>query len=151
MHGGGAAAQGAEVIRMYQTLLGKEGFRKGIDLYFQVTIQYASQVHLHQLKLGKHFQSLQHSYCTVTLSFWMMELNNKLITNKAFVCGCLQRHDGQAVTCDDFLAAMADANGVDLSGIARWWVGCSSSKLQTMFSMNMHGSGCAATLEFAVL
>lgn len=27
-----------------------------------------------------------------------------------------QRHDGQAVTCDDFLAAMADANGEDLSG-----------------------------------
>lgn len=27
-----------------------------------------------------------------------------------------KRHDGHAVTCDDFLAAMADANGVDL----RW-------------------------------
>jgi aminopeptidase N len=25
------------------------------------------------------------------------------------------------VTCDDFLAAMADANGVDLSGFARWY------------------------------
>ncbi|GBF99642.1 peptidase M1 family [Raphidocelis subcapitata] len=33
-----------------------------------------------------------------------------------------KRHDGQAVTCDDFLAAMSDANGgVDLSGIARWY------------------------------
>ena len=48
--------KGSEVVRMYQTLLGKDGFRKGMDLYFQ-------------------------------------------------------RHDGQAVTCDDFLAAMADANG----------------------------------------
>ena len=28
----------------------------------------------------------------------------------------------KAVTCDDFLSAMSDANGgVDLSGIARWW------------------------------
>lgn len=27
----------------------------------------------------------------------------------------------QAVTCDDFLAAMADANGEDLSGIAKWY------------------------------
>jgi aminopeptidase N len=27
----------------------------------------------------------------------------------------------QAVTCDDFLAAMADANGEDLSGIGRWY------------------------------
>jgi len=32
-----------------------------------------------------------------------------------------KRHDGQAVTCDDFLAAMADANGEDLSGIAKWY------------------------------
>jgi hypothetical protein len=27
----------------------------------------------------------------------------------------------QAVTCDDFLAAMADANGEDLSGIGKWY------------------------------
>ena len=27
--------KGAEVIRMYRTLLGAEGFRKGMDLYFE--------------------------------------------------------------------------------------------------------------------
>jgi aminopeptidase N len=58
--------KGAEVVRMYQTLLGRDGFRKGMDLYFQ-------------------------------------------------------RHDGQAVTCDDFRAAMMDANGVDLTQFARWY------------------------------
>ncbi len=58
--------KGAEVIRMYQTLLGKEGFRKGMDLYFE-------------------------------------------------------RHDGQAVTCDDFRAAMADANDRDLAQFERWY------------------------------
>ena len=58
--------KGAEVVRMYQTLLGKEGFRKGMDLYFE-------------------------------------------------------RHDGQAVTTDDFRQAMADANGVDLSQFQRWY------------------------------
>lgn len=58
--------KGAEVIRLYEQVLGKEGFRKGMDLYFQ-------------------------------------------------------RHDGQAVTCDDFLAAMADANGEDLSELAKWY------------------------------
>ena len=58
--------KGAEVVRMYERVLGKEGFRKGMDLYFQ-------------------------------------------------------RHDGQAVTCDDFRAAMADANGADLSAFARWY------------------------------
>ena len=31
------------------------------------------------------------------------------------------RHDGQAVTCDDFLAAMADANNTDLSAFGRWY------------------------------
>ena len=31
------------------------------------------------------------------------------------------RHDGQAVTCEDFVAAMADASGVDLSQFKRWY------------------------------
>ncbi|KAL7543388.1 hypothetical protein ACHAXR_013343 [Thalassiosira sp. AJA248-18] len=58
--------KGAEVIRMYNTILGSQGFRKGMDLYFK-------------------------------------------------------RHDGCAVTCDDFLSAMADANDVDLSQFALWY------------------------------
>ncbi|MDB5746408.1 MAG: pepN [Massilia sp.] len=58
--------KGAEVVRMYQTLLGREGFRKGMDLYFE-------------------------------------------------------RHDGQAVTVDDFRLAMADANGRDLTLFDRWY------------------------------
>ncbi|WP_027817413.1 aminopeptidase N [Paraburkholderia bannensis] len=58
--------KGAEVVRMYQTLFGRDGFRKGMDLYFQ-------------------------------------------------------RHDGQAVTCDDFRAAMADANGRDLAQFEGWY------------------------------
>lgn len=58
--------KGAEVVRMIHTLLGREGFRKGMDLYFQ-------------------------------------------------------RHDGQAVTCDDFVAAMQDASGVDLGQFQRWY------------------------------
>ncbi|WP_419419618.1 aminopeptidase N [Legionella sp. D16C41] len=58
--------KGAEVIRMQHTLLGKEGFRRGMDLYFE-------------------------------------------------------RHDGQAVTIDDFVAAMEDANGVDLTQFKRWY------------------------------
>jgi len=47
--------KGAEVVRMMQTLVGREGFARGLTLYFE-------------------------------------------------------RHDGQAVTCDDFAAAIADAN-----------------------------------------
>lgn len=58
--------KGAEVIRMQHTLLGKEGFRRGMDLYFE-------------------------------------------------------RHDGQAVTIDDFVAAMEDGNKVDLTQFKRWY------------------------------
>ena len=32
-----------------------------------------------------------------------------------------QRHDGKAVTCDDFLAALADANDLDLSLFSLWY------------------------------
>jgi len=32
-----------------------------------------------------------------------------------------QRHDGTAVTCDDFRAAMADANNADLAQFERWY------------------------------
>jgi aminopeptidase N len=31
------------------------------------------------------------------------------------------RHDGQAVTCEDFVAAMEDASGVDLGQFRRWY------------------------------
>ncbi len=58
--------KGAEVVRMYATLLGRDGFRRGMALYFE-------------------------------------------------------RHDGQAVTCDDFRAAMAEANGADLAQFGRWY------------------------------
>ncbi len=58
--------KGAEVVRLYQTLLGADGFRRGMELYFQ-------------------------------------------------------RHDGQAVTCDDFRSAMADANGRGLDQFSRWY------------------------------
>jgi aminopeptidase N len=32
-----------------------------------------------------------------------------------------ERHDGQAVTCDDFVKAMEDANGADLAQFRRWY------------------------------
>ncbi|WP_346839402.1 aminopeptidase N [Microbulbifer sp. SAOS-129_SWC] len=32
-----------------------------------------------------------------------------------------ERHDGQAVTCEDFVKAMEDANGVDLGQFRRWY------------------------------
>jgi aminopeptidase N len=59
--------KGAEVVRMIQTLVGVDGFRRGLELY-------------------------------------------------------LRRHDGQAVSCDDFRAALAEANGRDLDQFERWYL-----------------------------
>lgn len=33
-----------------------------------------------------------------------------------------ERHDGQAVSCDDFRAAMADANDINLDQFERWYL-----------------------------
>ena len=41
-----------------------------------------------------------------------------------------ERHDGHAVTCDDFLAAMADANGVNLDRFGRWYSQSGTPRVQ---------------------
>ena len=66
--------KGAEVVRMQHMLLGADGFRKGMDLYFQ-------------------------------------------------------RHDGHAVTCDDFVQAMEDATGTDLSQFRLWYAQAGTPEL----------------------
>ncbi|BBP45493.1 aminopeptidase N [Thiosulfatimonas sediminis] len=67
--------KGAEVVRLYHTLLGESGFQKGMQLYFA-------------------------------------------------------RHDGQAVTVQDFRQAMADANAVDLAQMHNWYVQSGTPHLQ---------------------
>lgn len=32
-----------------------------------------------------------------------------------------KRHDGQAVTCEDFFAAMRDANNADFANFLQWY------------------------------
>ena len=47
-----------------------------------------------------------------------------LLGREGFLAGMklyFERHDGSAVTCDDFVAAMADANDVTLDTFARWY------------------------------
>ena len=46
--------------------------------------------------------------------------SNRLIICRKGMDLYFKRHDGQAVTCDDFRAAMADANEADLSGLQAW-------------------------------
>jgi aminopeptidase N len=83
--------KGAEVIRMYQTILNVDGFNKGMKLYFE-------------------------------------------------------RHDGQAVTCVDFLNAMADANNVDLSQFARWYETPGTPTVTYSSSLNAETNQYSVTL-----
>jgi aminopeptidase N len=41
-----------------------------------------------------------------------------------------REHDGQAVTCDDFVDAMAQANGVDFSQFMRWYAQAGTPRLK---------------------
>lgn len=41
-----------------------------------------------------------------------------------------ERHDGQAVTCDDFIAAMQDVSGIDLTQFKRWYSQAGTPRLQ---------------------
>jgi aminopeptidase N len=58
-----------------------------------------------------------------------------------------KRHDGQAVTCDDFVQAMQDASGVDLSQFRRWYdvagtpvLDCSGSYKEGEFVLSVRQS-----------
>ena len=84
--------KGAEVVRMYHTFLGEEGFQRGMKLYFE-------------------------------------------------------RHDGQAVTCDDFRAAMADANGADFDQFALWYSQAGTPVLDVSGSLQAEGNLHTYTLH----
>ena len=84
--------KGAEVVRLYNTLLGQDGFRKGMDLYFE-------------------------------------------------------RHDGQAVTTEDFLSAMADANGVDLTQMQNWYSQAGTPVVDVTMDYDENHQSC--TLNFS--
>ena len=54
----------------------------------------------------------------------VIRLLHTLLGEKGFRAGMdryFERYDGRAVTCEDFVAAMAEANGVDLTPFLRWY------------------------------
>jgi aminopeptidase N len=54
----------------------------------------------------------------------VVRMQHTLLGEAKFQAGMrlyFQRHDGQAVTCDDFVQAMQDASGIDLSQFRRWY------------------------------
>ncbi|MFZ2405151.1 MAG: aminopeptidase N [Methylobacter sp.] len=57
-----------------------------------------------------------------------------------------ERHDGQAVTCDDFVSAMEAANGVDLSQFRRWYAQAGTPVL----TVRQHYDPAAQTLTLTL-
>ena len=54
----------------------------------------------------------------------VVRMQHTLLGEQKFQAGMrlyFKRHDGQAVTCDDFVKAMQDASGVDLGQFRRWY------------------------------
>ncbi|TAK81337.1 MAG: aminopeptidase N [Betaproteobacteria bacterium] len=54
----------------------------------------------------------------------VVRMQHTLLGEEKFQAGMklyFKRHDGQAVTCDDFVQAMQDASGVELSQFRRWY------------------------------
>jgi len=54
----------------------------------------------------------------------VIRMMQTLLGNEKFIAGVqlyLNRHDGLAVTCDDFVSAMEDAGDIDLSTFKRWY------------------------------
>ncbi|WP_108946686.1 aminopeptidase N [Shewanella halifaxensis] len=57
-----------------------------------------------------------------------------------------ERHDGQAVTCDDFVAAMQDASGVDLTQFKRWYSQAGTPQIDVTEEFNPQTSTYTLTL-----
>ena len=54
----------------------------------------------------------------------LIRMMHTILGPEAFRAGCdlyFERHDGQAVTCEDFVLAMEEASGVDLSRFRLWY------------------------------
>ena len=58
-----------------------------------------------------------------------------------------ERHDGQAVTCDDFIKAMEDANGVELDQFKRWYSQAGTPRLQVSEQFDAQARTYSLTLR----
>ncbi|WP_413465602.1 aminopeptidase N [Plesiomonas shigelloides] len=63
----------------------------------------------------------------------VIRMMHTLLGEEAFQAGmCLyfERHDGSAATCEDFVKAMEDASGIDLTQFRRWYSQAGTPQLQ---------------------
>jgi aminopeptidase N len=59
----------------------------------------------------------------------------------------IARHDNHAVTIEDFVAALADANGVDLSGFLRWYSQAGTPELTATVAWDQASQRCTFALR----
>ncbi len=58
-----------------------------------------------------------------------------------------ERHDGSAVTCDDFVTAMEEANGVDLQQFRRWYAQSGTPRVTLARDYDAEGRRYTLTLK----
>ena len=58
-----------------------------------------------------------------------------------------ERHDGQAVTCDDFVSAMSDASGVDLEQFKQWYSQSGTPRLNAIQKFDSSSNTYTLTIE----
>jgi aminopeptidase N len=78
----------------------------------------------------------------------VVRMLHTLLGETAFRLGSdlyFKRHDGQAVTCDDFVAAMEDASGTDLTQFRRWYSQAGTPQLTVSDSYDE--ANCSYTLS----
>lgn len=74
----------------------------------------------------KHYIEINNFYTSTVYQKGseIIRMIHTLVGPEAFRAGTdlyFERHDGQAVTTEDFVAAMADSSGIDLSQFTRWY------------------------------
>ncbi|MBH0090004.1 aminopeptidase N [Pseudoalteromonas sp. NSLLW218] len=58
-----------------------------------------------------------------------------------------ERHDGQAVTCDDFVSAMSDASGVNLEQFKQWYSQSGTPRLNAIQKFDSSSNTYTLTIE----
>ncbi len=80
----------------------------------------------------------------------VVRMQHTLLGAKAFRAGMdlyFKRHDGQAVTTDDFVQAMQDASGIDLAQFRRWYEQAGTPVVEAKGSYDAAARRYALTLK----
>jgi aminopeptidase N len=116
--------------------MGSRTVKRVEDVAFLQTVQFAEDAGpmAHSIR-PESFMEISNFY-TVTIyekGAEVVRMINLLLGDAAFRAGSdlyFERHDGQAVTTEDFVKAMEEASGVDLGQFRRWYSQAGRQNLQ---------------------